>query len=287
MWPTPVTIATAIVEAAKLEGEDPVLIAEGALGSHARLYAFLALATQFKSVQRDKLAFKVGASGSYPTTARAIGNLSWFDLTKVNAVRRALGYIGDVTQQECVLATYSSRLLHAHKRKHKDKSFDSVIDGVVEKPAVLECEPPPPIVTKAVATMPSQTITVSRSPLTPRVTLSKEVLAACEIDRIPSRAEQLAGGRMIIVNVPGEPYFERSALAERLSNPLRVKEKEDGITLFTEGYNCGLHGDDEECPAYLSWKGKEYLDGWITGFNDRYLLKAPREEFDAAIKGEI
>jgi ribosome modulation factor len=291
MWPHPETIATAIVKAAEICNEDPIQIAQGAHGCTARMYAFLALAIQFKDANRAKLGMMVGGTKPYVGTVRFITHVALrkerFDIDRVNAVRAALGYEGLVSQRDCWQATFEPH----PKRGPKIKPL---AERASEAKRATAYAPPPPDLPPSPRQDPAKatpkTILQSLAVTKPRV--SQEVMTLTEINHIPSRQEQLdsekaMGGRMLIVPMPGEPDPSRSALAERRASPAPEVERKDSLTLFTEGYNHGLHGDDAECPAYLSWQGKEYLDGWITGFNDRYLLTAPREQFDAAIEGEV
>lgn len=91
-------IATAIVTAARLEGENPEAIARGAQGSRARWYAFAALVDAFPSNDYRAIAVGVGiftqstmvGSRALLASYRRGKGPSWWDEAKVDAVREAL-----------------------------------------------------------------------------------------------------------------------------------------------------------------------------------------------------
>ncbi len=112
VWPSAEAVARAIVTAAGLEGDDPVLVAQGGCAPRARGYAFLALAHAFPTTPRDRIGEWVGSRGKRNFTnnvrfaVRGIGGSRPLDLARLNAVNAALGWPA-MTHAEAEAATYA------------------------------------------------------------------------------------------------------------------------------------------------------------------------------------
>ena len=101
-WPTAYEVARLIVEAARIEGEDAVAVLNGKRGSHARVYAFIALMHRFPTVNATPAMRMCGApfltafTASISAQQIARGDLSkhsdWFSVEKLNAIVEACGW---------------------------------------------------------------------------------------------------------------------------------------------------------------------------------------------------
>lgn len=104
-WPTPDEIARAVFAAAMLEGHDPIDVLQGAGSARVRAYAALALAHQFPTAPRGALGRKCGSETCLQNFRKSLlsGKVSWLDLSRLNAVRAALGW-SDMTMDEVRVA---------------------------------------------------------------------------------------------------------------------------------------------------------------------------------------
>lgn len=282
MLPTAKDIARVIVACARVTGENPLDV-ESRPGLRFRVYAFVILALEYPDAQRggrkaDSIRQWIGASYGFEATARTeITRGRWFDIATLNAIREERGF-GAVSPQECLDATYEPHVTHSRKEPIVGASALEEKRGALIPVAAAKPLPP--------AVLPSERARAVESTKRGRALALRP---GAELDRMPTRAEQIAfsGQQMIVVRGADEPPFERSALAERLLNPKEdptTHEVKDGITLFTEGYNCGLHGNDQSFPETMLGMGLEYRTGWTQGFADRPLLKASAEEFAKAME---
>lgn len=93
-------IATALVAAARIEGECPIANAEGVYGLRARWFAMAALFDLFPQCEMCQIARGCGVSRASAMNARAQitshrrKRTSWWDETKVGAVKTALAAAG-------------------------------------------------------------------------------------------------------------------------------------------------------------------------------------------------
>jgi len=222
LWPLAVEVARAIVEASRLEGDDPIDVAQGGHAPRSRVYAFIALAAEFREVDRPALARLLGWRGSCPlgaiSRAAATGNsgLKWFDLDRLNSVRQALGW-KDLTLEEGASATLQSgrrrREAFERGRNQASETWAKRRAERLQRRKAWQAGDPP---AAEKIENPSRALTVAR-PHAP---------AVCESEAIPSRELTLAseyalGGRLVDVtaSVCGDPPLERSALSERLTAP--------------------------------------------------------------------
>lgn len=273
MLPTANDIARVIVACARATGENPLDV-ESRPGLRFRIYAFLVLAIEYPDAPRDgnkadSVRQWVGATRGFANTVRShFRNPTWFDMAVLNAIREGLD-LSPVTAPMCLESTYEPDRGRQGIRRRPER------DEAVHAPFTVAAEAIPRATELALVRRQTSAI------------IAPPGEALFDLDRIPSRQEQLAGHEMIVRRGDDEPSFERSALAERLRNPrdeATICEVKDGITLFTEGYNCGLHGDDLSFPETMLGMGLEYRTGWAQGFADRPLLKASAEEFAKAME---
>jgi len=97
-WPLASEVARALVEACRLEGDDPIVVAGGGISPRARVYAWAALCLRFPTVHPGDISVQVGARvrWSFCNGARSavLGRTRnrWFDIERLNTVRRACGW---------------------------------------------------------------------------------------------------------------------------------------------------------------------------------------------------
>ncbi len=241
LWPSAEAVARAIVAAARLEDEDPILTLEGNYGMRGRVYAMLALAHAFPTAPRVRLAICVGAraASAYKflsnvrNIVRGRNRQKWFDAARLNAVCAELGW-PKMSFTDAEKATFAVP---------------------VDAPAVGGAEPVLPAPTVPEESVDERSASVERmkawKAATPpsRAPAPKAQLPAL----IPSKAARDLAAFVRSRNAPparsaevldgeamGEPPFERSALLERLKETggsvERVAEVRSPDEVYVDGW---------------------------------------------------
>ncbi|WP_159728342.1 hypothetical protein [Methylosinus sp. Ce-a6] len=218
-------IATAIVAAARLEGEDPEAVARGVPGCRARWLAFAALVDAFPGNAYRAIAVGVGiftqstmvGSRALLASYRRGKGPIWWDEAKIAAIRLAV----TAASQETAKSSDGGVEGHAERQTRVRPRNDLGRESGLATPLSREIGQPP-MNPAGVEPGPSEAVTpLAPCALPEDVPLGKSAPAAApilrDVDAIPAppRSRPRSSRGDVTAAICGDPPPERSALAQK------------------------------------------------------------------------